>query len=232
MRVNSLESGLCQEDLEVVLGGDHLPATLHLPKVRDSHQLEDLWRLTERLVGRDRGPLGLIMFIETADSLLSVDSLCRSAWQLATSSPVLCPVALVFGSDDFAADIGATRSKASTELMMARQMVVTAAKAHKLQAIDAVYIDYKDTAGLAAQCEEGAAWGFTGKQVIHPGQVETVQAAFTPSAARLDWANCLMAAFQHHQREGRGAFTFRGQMIDMPTVKQAQNVLDIVAKSS
>ena len=84
MRVNSLESGLCQEDLEVVLGGDHLPATLHLPKVRDSHQLEELWRLTERLVGRDRGPLGLIMFIETADSLLSVDSLCRSAWQLAT----------------------------------------------------------------------------------------------------------------------------------------------------
>ena len=50
-------------------------------------------------------------------------------------------------------------------------MVVTAAKAHKLQAIDAVYIDYKDMEGLRRQSEEGAGWGFTGKQVIHPDQV-------------------------------------------------------------
>ena len=90
----------------------------------------------------------------------------------------------------------------------------------------------KDQVGLAAQCQEGAGWGFTGKQVIHPGQVETVQAAFTPSLARLDWANNLMEAFRQNQQEGRGAFTFRGQMIDMPTVMQAQNVLDIYAKSA
>ena len=56
-----------------------------------------------------------------------------------------------------------------------RQMVVTAAKAHKLQAIDAVYIDYKDKEGLRRQSEEGAGWGFTGKQVIHPGQVSIIQ---------------------------------------------------------
>ena len=53
-------------------------------------------------------------------------------------------------------------------------MVVTAAKAHKLQAIDAVYIDYKDMEGLRRQSEEGAGWGFTGKQVIHPGQVSII----------------------------------------------------------
>ena len=89
--------------------------------------------MTERLVGRDGVSLGLIMFIETAGSLLNIDEICRAAWSLATASPVLCPVALVFGSDDFAADIGATRTKTSTELLLARQMVVTAAKAHKLQ---------------------------------------------------------------------------------------------------
>ena len=124
------------------------------------------------------------------------------------------------------------RSKSNIELMLARQMIVTAAKAHNLQAIDAVYIDYKDKEGLRRQSEEGAAWGFTGKQVIHPGQVETVQTAFTPSAERLNWASELMTAFHQHQREGRGAFTFRGHMIDMPTVKQAQNVLDICDKTS
>ena len=57
-------------------------------------------------------------------------------------------------------------------------MVVTAAKAHKLQAIDAVYIDYKDMEGLRRQSEEGAGWGFTGKQVIHPGQVSEGHSRF------------------------------------------------------
>ena len=69
-------------------------------------------------------------------------------------------------------------------------------------------------------------------QVIHPGQVATVQAAFTPSQERREWAEQLMEAWRSHQTEGRGAFTFRGHMIDMPTVKQAQNVLDIYALTS
>ena len=66
MRVNSVESGLCQTDLETVLGGTNLPATLHLPKVRDRLQLKEVWRTAERLLGTDRPTLGLIIFIETA----------------------------------------------------------------------------------------------------------------------------------------------------------------------
>ena len=95
-----------------------------------------------------------------------------------------------------------------------------------------MYIDYRDMEGLRRQSEEGAGWGFTGKQVIHPGQVKTVQRAFTPSQERREWAEQLMEAFHAHQQEGKGAFTFRGHMIDMPTVKQAQNVLDIYAMTS
>ena len=219
--------------METVLGGEHLPSSIHLPKVKDREELEFVWNVTEKVVGTNRGTIGLIMFIETARSLLDIDTICKEAWTLASRpGSVLCPVALVFGSDDFAADIGATRTKSNTELMLARQTVVLAARAHKLQAIDAVYIDYKDTEGLRRQSEEGAGWGFTGKQVIHPGQVEVVQTAFTPSLARLEWATKLMEAFHSHQRSGQGAFTFRGHMIDMPTVKQAQNVLDIYAQTS
>ena len=216
-----------------MLGGSNFPSAVHLPKVKDRAELELVWKTVSDTVGGDRAPMGLIMFIETARSLLDVDQICKAAWDLASQpGSLLCPVALVFGSDDFAADIGATRSKSNTELMLARQMIVTAAKAHNLQAIDAVYIDYKDQEGLRRQSEEGAAWGFTGKQVIHPGQVATVQTAFTPSAERQSWARELMSAFHQHQSEGRGAFTFRGHMIDMPTVKQAQNVLDICDRTS
>ena len=90
----------------------------------------------------------------------------------------------------------------------------------------------RDQEGLRRQAEEGARWGFTGKQVIHPGQVDIVQAAFSPNRERVEWATELLREFEEQQQEGRGAFTFRGHMIDMPTVKQAQNVLNIVRKSS
>ena len=74
------------------------------------------------------------------------------------------------------------------------------------------------TQGLRRQSEEGARWGFTGKQVIHPGQVNIVQTAYTPSHDRIEWATELLRAFEEQQKEGKGAFTFRGHMIDMPTV--------------
>ncbi len=71
----------------------------------------------------------------------------------------------MFGSDDFVADVGAVRTEDATELVYARQKVVAVAKAFQLQAIDLVYIDYKNLEGLRKQSEEGARMGFTGKQV-------------------------------------------------------------------
>ncbi|XP_057708753.1 citramalyl-CoA lyase, mitochondrial isoform X2 [Corythoichthys intestinalis] len=136
---------------------------------------------------------------------------------------------IVFGSDDFCASIGATRTQDAKELLYARQKVVTTAKAFGLQAIDLVYIDYKDVEGLRQQAREGAFMGFTGKQVIHPGQVGAVQEEFSPSQQRVQWAQELIAAFEQHQKEGKGAFTFNGSMIDMPSLKQAQNIVTLSA---
>ncbi|XP_056915166.1 citramalyl-CoA lyase, mitochondrial isoform X3 [Takifugu flavidus] len=136
---------------------------------------------------------------------------------------------VVFGSDDFCASIGATRTADARELLYARQKVVVTSKAFGLQAIDLVYIDYKDVEGLRKQAREGALMGFTGKQVIHPGQVQAVQEEFSPSPERVQWAKELISAFEQHQNEGKGAFTFRGSMIDMPSVKQAQNIITLSA---
>ena len=84
--------------------------------------------------------------------------------------------------------------------------------------------------GLKVQSEQGARMGFTGKQVIHPGQVDVAQQAFMPSEAMVKWAEGLIEAFKTHQLSGSGAFTYQGQMIDMPSVLQAENVLAIAAK--
>jgi len=87
----------------------------------------------------------------------------------------------------------------------------------------------QDLNGLEKQSIEGARMGFTGKQVIHPSQIEVVQRAFTPSPEKLEWARELTAAFQNHQSSGQGAFTFRGHMIDMPLLLQARNILQMSA---
>lgn len=91
-----------------------------------------------------------------------------------------------------------------------------------------VHIDYKDQAGLRRQAEFGARMGYTGKQVIHPDQIETVQQAFEPSAERVAWARGLLSAFAEHQQAGCGAFVYQQQMIDMPTMRQAQNIIDTI----
>ena len=233
VRVNAVSSAgeLCTEDLRVVLGGPNLPDTVHLPKVDDPEELDYFVDEFNDALGHSENEnteatVGLVMFIESARALLRLPEICDRAEQLSSVSN-LVPEALVFGSDDYVADIGATRTAAATELLYARQKLVSVAKAFDLQAIDLVHIDYKDLDGLKRYSEEGARMGFTGKQVIHPGQVPVVQAAFSPSAEKVEWASSLIAEFREHEASGKGAFSFRGHMVDMPLVKQAQNIVDM-----
>ena len=144
------------------------------------------------------------------------------------------------------------------ELIYARQRIVTVAKAFGLQAIDMVHIDFKDLEGLRAQSEYSAKMGFTGKQVIHPSQIDIVHNSYRyvgigtiivggsnffmldyhsdfqnlyyfaicrPSKEKVEWAKELIKEFHVHQSQGKGAFTFRGSMIDAPLVKQAENIV-------
>ncbi len=85
-----------------------------------------------------------------------------------------------------------------------------------------------DLKGLKEQSEEGARLGFTGKQAIHPSQVPIIQEAFKPSNEKIEWAQELIKQFNEHQSEGKGAFVFRGQMIDKPLLLQAQNIVQFV----
>ncbi|XP_042887508.1 citramalyl-CoA lyase, mitochondrial-like [Penaeus japonicus] len=230
VRFNSADSGLCEPDMEEVLSAGHLPTTVHLPKVESPEQLEWFSEKLRLALGsrRPQEKLRLIIFTESAQSLLDLPAICRKGVELSHDAP-FCLDGVVFGSDDFCADIGATRTNEAKELSFARQYVVTVAKAFKLQAIDLVYIDYKDLAGLKVQSEEGAGMGFTGKQVIHPGQVPVVQAAFSPPPEKIEWAKALIQAFEEHQKEGKGAFTFRGNMIDMPLLLQARNIVQLAS---
>jgi len=227
VRVNSMSSGLAEEDLRAVMSGSRSPQTLLLPKVEDPAQLELFATTLDEALGgiarEDEENLRLIIYVESAVGLMNIKEICQRGVELSEVASFDLD-AIIFGSDDYIADIGATRSKDASEVLLARQMVVMATKAFGLQAIDIVHTDIKDLEDLRAHCIEGAGMGFSGKQVIHPAQIPVVQEAFGPSAEKIEWAEELITAFTQHQQEGKGAFTFRGNMIDMPLLRQAENI--------
>jgi len=131
--------------------------------------------------------------------------------------------ALVFGAEDLAGNIGATRTSDGGELAFARQHVVLAARAAGVSPIDTHYPDYTDDEGLRAEAGRAVALGYDGKLAVHPGQVAVLNDAFTPDPERVAWAHRLLDA--RDDADG-GVFVLDGEMIDAPQIRQAQRVLE------
>ncbi|HJS18667.1 MAG TPA: CoA ester lyase [Anaerolineales bacterium] len=218
IRINSIGSGLESYDLVAALAAN--PDTIVVPKIETADQVQwvcDHMESYELSSSQNIGSVRLLVGVETAKGILNLK-------KIAEADPRL--EAIVFGAEDYAASIGARRTKEGTEMLYARQAVVTACAANDLQAIDMVYIDFQDSEGLRAEAEQGAGFGFSGKQVIHPNQVPVVQDAFTPSSEEIDYSRRVVETFESSQREGKGAYALDGTMIDMPLLKSARKVLE------
>lgn len=228
VRINSVESGFAEDDFTEIFKAVRLPPTIMIPKVDKVQHVEWVAHQIKKNLKNRQLPdkFRLILFVESAQGLLDLREICKKAVELSHEYPFILD-GLIFGSDDYCADIGATRTPDAIELLLARQKIVLIAKSFRIQAIDLVYIDYKDLSGLKKQSIEGVHMGFTGKQVIHPGQVPIVQDAFSPSLDRIHWARELIKLFEEHQQSGKGAFTYKGAMIDKPLLLQAKNVLEM-----
>jgi citrate lyase beta subunit len=218
VRVNPVGSTLIEADLQAVLPAQ--PDGLVIPKVQNAEQVR--WvsaRLAqaEREQGRLEGATILLALIETARGVVNLK-------EIASSDPRL--QALIFGAEDLAGDIGAVRTREGWEIFYARSAVVTHAAAFGLQALDMVFMNLQDTTELRAECAQAARMAYTGKQVIHPRQVEPVQEAFTPSSEVIAHARRVVEAASQHQQAGAGAFVLDGKMVDAPVVKAAEWVLE------
>jgi citrate lyase beta subunit len=219
VRINPVGSGLESEDLHAVLPGG--PDGIVIPKVENPEQLrwadQEITRyLQEKKQAEEGKEIGLIAVIETARAIIDLKA-------IAAASPLL--KVLVFGAEDLAGDMGAVRTREGWEIFYARGAVALHAAAFNLQAIDMVYVDFHDTQGLIEEARQGARMGFSGKQIIHPNQIDPVQAAFTPTDEELREALRVMEAFESHQQSGRGAFALDGKMVDAPVVKAAKKVM-------
>lgn len=214
VRINPVNSQYFETDM-----GEIFPARpdgIVLPKVVHSDQIRTASNKIEMVEKENNWPPGsiiLIAIVESAQAIVNLDS-------IASADPRL--KALIFGAEDYAATIGAKRSSSGWEVFYARSAVVTHCAAYRLQAIDLVNINFEDDEGLRVQSIQGSRMGFSGKQIIHPNQVDIVQEAFTPSDKEIETAVRLIENFNVHQDKGQGAFAIEGTMIDAPLVKSAQ----------
>lgn len=165
-------------------------------------------------------PLRLLALIESAKSLLNLPTIC-------TASPYLS--GLIFAAEDFALDLSLTRTPSLAEFLYARSAIVTAARAHSLPStIDLVCTSFRGAAGTAAleeECRGGRTLGFNGKQAIHPDQVGVVQRVFGPGEEEVEWAVRVVVADEKAGRQGRGAWTLEGKMVDVPVVGKARAIV-------
>jgi citrate lyase beta subunit len=217
-RINAIGSGFEADDLATVLPAR--PDGIVIPKVENADQVVYVSQIIgqyEGLYDWEAGGIPIIVVVESS----------RGVVNLASIAACERLEAIIFGAEDFASDIGARRTPESWEVFYARSAVVTHAAAFDRQAIDMVHIDFKDNDGLRREAEQGAGMGFTGKQIIHPNQVEPVQTAFTPNDEAIAYAQRLARAFEEHQAAGKGAFALDGKMVDAPLMKAAERLLDL-----
>ncbi|MCC2632428.1 MAG: CoA ester lyase [Ramlibacter sp.] len=168
-------------------------------------------------------PRTIVGGIESVKGVLNAVDVCaRTA----------CMGSVYFGAEDFAADIGGRRTPRGDEVYTARSMVVMAARAAGLIAIDQAVVDIRNDALFLEDSARGRDLGYEGKICVTPGQVKLSHRAFSPTAEERDYARRLIAAYEDATARGIGTIDFQGRMIDGPLLKRAQQVLALPAGGS
>ncbi|MFC6732180.1 HpcH/HpaI aldolase/citrate lyase family protein [Haladaptatus sp. GCM10025707] len=211
VRVNPIGT-VTEDDLDGILQGDSRLDAIMLPKATGAGDVDTLDELLQ-----DRGyDLPVFSLVESAAGVLNAADIAAAS---ATS-------ALVFGAEDLAADLGATRTEEGTEVLYAREHAVLAASAAGVDAIDTVHTAIRDTEGLRAETEFAIQLGYDGKMAIHPSQVTVINEAFTPEPERVEWAKTVLTARDEAAVEGRGVFRVNDEMIDAPLIAQAERIVE------
>jgi citrate lyase subunit beta / citryl-CoA lyase len=230
VRVNPFDTGLAMGDLATVvvpgLAGIMLPKPNGVADlIRLSHCLDAL----EARAGMEAGGIAILpVATETAQAMLNMNGFASLAPP--THLPRLA--AVTWGAEDLSAAIGAISNREedgsySPLYELAASMCLCAAAAAAVQAIDTVFVDFRDAAGLQAACRVSRRRGFKGRMAIHPDQVAIINEAYSPSAADVAHAQRIVDAFA--AAPDAGALSIDGAMIDMPHLIQARRTLASVA---
>ncbi len=209
LRVNGARTAFFADDMalaDAVRGADGIV----LPKCESPADVET--------IARAFPAARLFLLIETARGVLNAPAIAGAHGHVA---------ALIFGAEDLTADLGVPRTRDGNEIFVARSMVVLAAAAAGVQAIDAVVVDLHDADRLREDCRRGRMLGYTGKQAIHPAQIPVIHEAFMPTADEIAAARRIVDASDAAAGRGEGAFRLDDRMVDAPVVARARRVLSL-----
>lgn len=223
-RVNSLDTGWLEQDLAAVVG-PHIYG-VSVGKIQAPEDITTIAKILDGLEGKAglaQGSVQLVPWIETARAIVKLYEIC-------VSSPRIVAVAL--GAEDLTTDMGIERREDDAEIEYASNVLCVAARAADVLALDTPYFQFRDAEGLRRDALKAKGCGFKGKFAIHPAQIDVINEVFSPSAAEIEYARRIVAAFAEAERRGRGSTSLDGKVIDVPVVKRARALLELAAKTA
>ena len=217
VRINAMDTEFWRTDIETVVpcGIDGI----RIPKVENPKDIALMDEALSQIESKAKIRVGktlIFCLLETALGIWRAYDIAKASRRVAA----ICP-----GGEDLRADLKTTRSPNSEELIGPRRMVVLAAHAAGVDALDTVFADITDDAGLRRESEWVKQLGYQGKSVIHPNQIPIIHDVFTPTAKEIEQAKKIGEAAAEAAARGVGAVQVDGKMVDKPVVKRAEFTL-------
>ncbi|MFZ4854475.1 citrate (pro-3S)-lyase subunit beta [Enterococcus entomosocium] len=216
VRINGLDTVGALDIEAMVLAGVNV---IRLPKTETAKDIIDVAAVITQVEEENDLPVGttkMMAAIESAEGVLN-------ARDIATASDRLIGIAL--GAEDYVTNMKTRRYPDGQELLFARSMILHAARAAGIAAIDTVFSDINDTDGFIAETTRIKQLGFDGKSVINPRQIPLVNGIYAPSKAEIQQAKEVIWAIREAESKGSGVISLNGKMVDKPIVERAERVI-------
>jgi citrate lyase subunit beta/citryl-CoA lyase len=214
IRCNGLDTPWGADDLAAAAAAG--PDAILVPKVNDAAGVQAY----NAAIASAPPSTALWAMIETCASLFALPQIAAAS----ASTRMRC---WVMGTNDLAKEMRARQTPDRAPFHAALSLSVAAARMHGLTILDGVYNDIDNEPGLTAICEQGVDFGFDGKTLIHPKQVEICNRVFSPSPAEVDWAKAVIAAFELPENQNKGVIRVEGRMAELLHLSQAVQLVAV-----
>lgn len=218
IRINGLDTEWGLDDIQAAVAAG--PDALLAPKVIDGGDIDGLNDAMSRAGASDE--MGLWVMIEMPKAILNIQEIAEAVGRTRLS-------AFVMGTNDLAKEHRSVPTPDRLAFQHAFGQTLAAARAYDVLAIDGVYNDIKNEAGLIAECEQGKVLGFDGKTLIHPSQLEPTNRIFSPTTDEVDHSCDVIAAFADPENAGKGVLKVNGKMTELLHLEEAKRLVDLAA---
>lgn len=216
VRINALDAGGAEDIEAMVLAGVDV---IRLPKTETAQDIIDVEAVITEVEQQNDIPVGttkMMAAIESAEGVLNAPAIAKSSTRL---------IGIALGAEDYVTNMKTRRHPDGQELFFARSMILHAARAAGIAAIDTVHSDVDNTEGFEAEVRLIKQLGFDGKSVINPRQIPLVNTIYAPTEKEIQNAKEVIWGIREAEAKGSGVISVNGKMVDKPIVERAERVI-------